>query len=48
MYADVAEHLTRTISASIVSLYEVLGYPSETAPSDIISPYGERAKKILV
>jgi hypothetical protein len=35
MYADVAKHLTRTISASVISLYEVLGYPSEVAPSTL-------------
>jgi hypothetical protein len=35
MYADVAEHLTRTISASVISLYEVLGYPSKVAPSTL-------------
>jgi hypothetical protein len=35
MYADVAEHLMRTISASVISLYEVLGYPSEVAPSTL-------------
>jgi hypothetical protein len=33
MYADVAEHITRSIAASVLALFEVVGYPSTNAPS---------------
>jgi hypothetical protein len=33
MYADVEEHITQTISASQLALFQVLGFPSPHAPS---------------
>jgi hypothetical protein len=35
LYADVREHIPRTIAASIVSLYEILGYPDSRYPDPL-------------
>ena len=35
MYGDVTEFMTKTVSASILSLYEILGYPKEYLPNSL-------------
>lgn len=35
LYADVAEFMTRTVSASILALYEVLGFPTPEVPDPL-------------
>ncbi len=36
LYADIRKHMLRTIAASIIALYDILGYPSRECP-DVVS-----------
>jgi hypothetical protein len=35
IYAEVPEHVDRTLAASIIALYEILGYPSKNVPNAV-------------
>ena len=35
LYADVREHVERTLASSVIALYEILGYPSEDVPDPV-------------